>query len=867
MRVSLVFVCLLAVFSSAYAREPLRYLKRQLNPEERPPLFASLEETAERRRRTEPGYEAVRGGGDIVTQDEQGKNVETTNRGFYDPHNHYTGILDYRSIGLTLQFAKYDVDFPASHDKTPRKKGEDSILKAAIVTLLKDIKAGVDEANKQLKSQYDVFDPSHPILYVHQYLSTGFLAGVNLNGEEFQSQQAVATGAKAVKKTFASEPLIAAKQKLEAFKALLYEEMLVWGQRVYNQMLEKIKASESAEDKEKVWLSSWAGGDARRTTHGSWTHLGLVKCMTTIEQKDFGNIDVIKNLLDQSLTASASVDFDSSYAIRGWYEDAAKNTNPTAAGDATDLYARLVIQQLIDSNIRYVELSQPFGKVPIPSTAGTDPDILAVIKGGTAGTRLYQIFNDDKVRSKIRIRWLPMFYQKRLAQTEAGTNKFLFQWVKKEDKKQDWVSQEQEAPELGGLWTDPKQDKAFKWLLQFPDVVGVDYASPEVGIFDFTKAKAGLASFIKDAKTIADECKGAKPAKRCVMHIHSGEGYPMYNFHAYFKTKVAQGLIAAPNSGMTRFVIVSGDPDMGFKGSKEFDAFCNNAKKSYQEASKSPVVKLVMIKNNQGQPSQPLHFEGGRQNILGIIGGMKELTKEKNKDDYFGTKDASPVVLFRLGHATHLTYDMAKEMRKYDLMVDNNYQSNLATAALGWNSYHARASKAFKDENTGDLLTMGDNLLKQFAVGASDRDESFNQQMALYFNGIGLYAAFFAGVQVMPGSDGAGSENSDIHEGYMIAQTLLSSFVSKCKKDGDKPYNSVQLTELCSAWMKDDKSPIKKDITDKGLLDTLLNYQRFYARYMFGYDCNAGGNRKCKLLKPWDNNPTEARDKDLTWRA
>jgi hypothetical protein len=214
-----------------------------------------------------------------------------------------------------------------------------------------------------------------------------------------------------------------------------------------------------------------------------------------------------------------------------------------------------------------------------------------------------------------RIKWLLMTHTLQLA--KSSDNKTL--------SYADGNCQEIAMP--AKLDIDPAK-AIYGALLDFPDVVGVDVAGPELSCF----TKRGMEEFKKLAEFTyrAAKIKRFERAHKgkLLVRVHVGEGFPLH----------------APAA------------------KSEYSDSCADIKNFPEVKYIHDRVKLT-----------PIHRLEAQKNIDYILEAIKEL-----KEHY---KDIDNYIVFRLGHLTHIDMAQALQAKRLGISADVNLNSNLATGA------------------------------------------------------------------------------------------------------------------------------------------------------------------------------------------
>lgn len=325
--------------------------------------------------------------------------------------------------------------------------------------------------------------------------------------------------------------------------------------------------------------------DEARMANGTQTLAKILAC----EPGD--DVRATKHLLQQALTSTPQIDFDTAYVARSLVElpflDQVQATLDTLAHD----------------QIGYVEMSHPISKfTPQGLLAPAVLELLARAEA-TGGTQL---------------RWLPMLLTGMLADDGSGHTVVL-----EKQSGQCQATGPSPASQLVPLQVDAQGKSLLERVLEHPQVVGFDMASPERSCF----TRLGAEHFI-EALTIAYRVARSQK-RRLVAHVHVGEGFP-----AYASDSVSCDRPKAPKD-----------------------------------------LEPLPVRYRDGVP---VHFINAEDNIEVLLAAIAAF-RDKLKDEVARFDDH---IVIRFGHATHANLSQANRMRELRIWADVNLTSNLATGAL-----------------------------------------------------------------------------------------------------------------------------------------------------------------------------------------
>lgn len=256
------------------------------------------------------------------------------------------------------------------------------------------------------------------------------------------------------------------------------------------------------------------------------------------------------------------------------------------------------------------------------------------------------------------------------------------------------------------LNTDPMAD-LYQTLVNYEDAVGVDVAGPEYTCF----TNEGMKDFkeLVDATYKASQVRRQNNGKfnKLIVRIHVGEGAPLVD---------------------TKYV-------------RDQAGACEEAKK-FPVILKDPETGLYK------------HQVEARRNIGVLITAIRDLIRKY--------PDINEYVVFRLGHVTHLTKELASRMKSFNITADVNLSSNIATQA--W---------------TVDKEIIDEYLVNKGVTANQVRDlrralERNGASPGKIFDGHGLKWLLYYRVPTILGTDGSGVEHSNSLAGeYELAEKLI----------------------------------------------------------------------------------------------
>lgn len=280
-----------------------------------------------------------------------------------------------------------------------------------------------------------------------------------------------------------------------------------------------------------------------RNPYGSGTVLPLMQCLVKSDSNEKN-----KNILTRLFTANPQLDFDMAYAARKplkYFGD--KDNVEELKTQRQNLFDKLMMQELIDSDIAYTQLTSVYGNVPYFThrEGKNSHKVFALREEGT---------------TKVHLGWMPMFMGPALAckdgrvmwqdldGTPGGKKDVLYNNF--QDGKCDPTPKTCKPSEVDddgkpnckcvGLTSWECDMYEVKNLLAQKEVDGVDFASPERyvtnSVLGLERLQTLVTAMSAQAKvSTAENVKvKSKKVKRMVVHVHCGEGFPMYDKSTIF---------------------------------------------------------------------------------------------------------------------------------------------------------------------------------------------------------------------------------------------------------------------------------------------------------------------------------------------
>ncbi len=428
---------------------------------------------------------------------------------------------------------------------------------------------------------------------------------------------------------------------------------------------------------------------------------GTVNALVCNEPKDFMNSpdrenyrQVLVRNIERILSATPHTGFDSAYAQRAYIENnyIFRNLSTQKLIKAQQDLRRAVLYRLALDNIAFVEMSNNF------------------IGGDPSGRRLQIMLNFEKM------------IQDLLSPTTSAENMPLKELLQAQNlpiPKIRWLlmahttelarygttailnyskGECDASPLPSSLKSSPFKD-FFKILSERDIVAGVGVAGPENTCFT-NEGAANFKEFITVAYTAAKARRQTTPkASKLLIHIHAGEGAPLLEEQA-FRDK---------------------------------------------ESACASFATLPKVKKRDTKAVHALESSINIGVVTKLIADMKQQLP-----------DIDNFLVFRIGHATHVTKAQAKEIKDLGIEVDVNLSSNIATGA--W---------SIPEEILSSLSApLPTRMLEHLLTKA-------NLSPVAIFKDHGLKWLLYYGVVTILGTDGAGVEHSDLKRDYDSAQKLI----------------------------------------------------------------------------------------------
>lgn len=419
--------------------------------------------------------------------------------------------------------------------------------------------------------------------------------------------------------------------------------------------------------------------------------------------------EIYKNLkkkIGRVLSATPLTSFDSAYAMRGYVEDEFlfKDKNDQEKAQIKDELIKATIFQLGQQKISLVEMSTNF--------IGGDPSGKRI----RTMNRYNEIINDIKKSQpqKENLSLAQSFKQNNLKIPEIFwlLMSHTAELGRKKNELIEYSSGQCQASAFPEHVASNPKEHFYQALVQNPSIVGIDIASTETTCF----TPEGMKSFKNSAKNVYEAAKERRKLnyetgpKKLLVHVHVGEGSPV----------LAQETQKPEEAGY---------------------------------ACELP-EKLPRFKETEN--NNLVHAVEARRNIGLILNSIQSLKRQyPDMDEY---------VVFRLGHATHISKAQANKAANLGVSVDVNLSSNLATGSWG----AGQAIKGFLAEGEAP-----NKLLEKLLKSGADAENIFGDH--------GLKWLLSAGVLTVLGSDGAGVEHSSHDIDFDLAQRLIDYWNSTDK--------------------------------------------------------------------------------------
>lgn len=410
------------------------------------------------------------------------------------------------------------------------------------------------------------------------------------------------------------------------------------------------------------------------------------------------------------LTASPVTTFWTAYAFRDMANASYvyKGKRGEDLEHAKNLFAQANLLELAKKNVSLVEMSVNF----IGGAKANTGEIFARYKGiindlNAPNTSNKNITLKNALISKgLRVpqmKWLLMTHTMELGKLPDDTT---LNYAA--------LGQCQEINFPEALTTDPVMGGVFDWLLKINDIVGVDVAGAESTCF----TDEGMNVFKNLAKTVYYAAKERHRRdnvdNKLLVRVHVGEGAPVLEMPLY----------------------------------EERDQAC-------QAIENFPVVKTALDTSGyRDRTNRPIHRIEATKNIDYLLNAIEELKEQFLDIDKF--------IIFRLGHLTHLTKELAQKAKQIGVHADVNLSSNISTSASTIDNSIIQQyfiDKGIKANHTDGLIA---TLLKQ-RVPIQKILLDHGLKWLLYYH-----------IPTLLGSDGSGLENSaSMNQEYFFARKLI----------------------------------------------------------------------------------------------
>ena len=372
--------------------------------------------------------------------------------------------------------------------------------------------------------------------------------------------------------------------------------------------------------------------DGRRMEFGCNTLLPLLACVQKADET-FANVLELSRTVSAMLTASPKMGFDTAYVGREILESQVPNSKK-------DIY-RYGLFQLILNHLSYVELSSPYW-LPLPQPdpwCGVPQQTFTDQAGSHTKTLQYDFAREQEVlwevlyspwaQRHIKLVLLPMMLSTMIAVTQKDQHNSIASHLVGPTASPVATGNFGFGGEVG---QGPDELGWLGQLLDQPHVRGVDFASPERGLYNDGVG----ADFLRERLRLVLE-KGREHNKRMVFHIHGGEGFPVFDKASIF----AQQSEYVPTVGPTGY-----SHTYYGMGEERLNQLC-------EEVRSKPMRELRSLPVCPGKGKEPYHYANARANMEALIGGIEALREEEE------FRDLDKYVRIRIGHATHLTFPQA----------------------------------------------------------------------------------------------------------------------------------------------------------------------------------------------------------------
>lgn len=510
-----------------------------------------------------------------------------------------------------------------------------------------------------------------------------------------------------------------------------------------------------------------SGDNDRVVRTGSGTVYPLLLCLEGA-QHDADSSDKVmlrRRLLRTLLSSSPLHDFDSAYVMR-----------KVLYGNNYTLRIRYEVQEAIDAGI--VE-SEIFGVDIDPF----DPDVTAA-------------YGSKNGMDQVRARWYFATVGCNFAQSGGST------------QIQEW-SQEAGRMVVRDVGQNEyscynNTDKLLRGLSD-PQIVGMDSLAPEQFVFS---RKEGGALLVRATRAMLAGAK--KNNHRMIVHMHVGEGSPIFDFETLFVngTRLPMKPLEPVPGGMPtelpalKAALYGMRPDI-------FSGICAAAKEErLLDPEFLPVKRVTELgaascppefppgsppwlraaKDGQTRcnPDEPAHYETARMNLDTLLQIIDEDILAKPE-----FRDLGKFVKFRFGHVPHATPLQAQWMKKLGITVDVNLESNIMTGSI--DTMIPTAAGAAFGLKPGILNT------NQWA-GLADL-KARPQALIYMFRAHSVLSVVLSGVDFLIGTDGAGVEKSDMVGAFGAIDTMLEYY----NKMGPVPvqwfaHKATPMEKLAHRW-------------------------------------------------------------------
>jgi hypothetical protein len=294
--------------------------------------------------------------------------------------------------------------------------------------------------------------------------------------------------------------------------------------------------------------------------------------------------------------------------------------------------------------------------------------------------------------------------------------------------------------------------------------------------------------------------------KKLVMHVHCGEGFPVFDKNKLFPEKYNPD---ADHFGMT---------------TDGLNKFCAGRRNPFETiyADGNAVPLYEDFRMGHYSSNRPRHYAYAQHNIITLATAIGEVRKEPDFP-----ADFDNFVEIRFGHITHAIPEGAAAMKAANVHGDVNMFSNLATRALRWeqaegttnaqnkhNTYLTRQEQySDKPRPKSERVYVRNGIVNINKFHEQDADF---QAYAIVDHG--FIPAIAGGVSICPGSDGRGVEWSAHRHEVMTLDNLIKSF--------NRPDSPKAFTEL-KKWLKISKLPVS------GIDEVMANCHKTMVTPMF----------------------------------